>query len=166
MFDMNQLVNDVITAVISIAGIVGLIRKGKLNVATVVEAAKDVAHVVEDVAKTPVGKVIEAELQHKLNSAIEKLHATELERLAAISLHAFGATLESLSDVQKHAIIKFVHENLPGVDVSDDDIMKALEAAQEAAQKAAQTPLFKLANDFTQAIAQPPQPAPAQQQQQ
>lgn len=162
MFDLNQLVNDVITAVISVAGIVGLIRKGKLNVATVVEAAKDVAHVVEDVAKTPVGKVIEAELKHKLNNAMEQLHATELERLAAISLNAFGATLESLSDVQKHAIVKFVRENLSGVEVSDDDIMKALEAAQEAAQKAAQSQLFRLANDFTQAIAQP-QPAQEQQ---
>jgi Ser-tRNA(Ala) deacylase AlaX len=164
MFDLNQLINDVITAVISVAGIVGLIRRGKLNVATVVEAAENVAHVVEDVAKTPVGKVIEAELKHKLNNAMEQLHATELERLAAISLNAFGATLESLSDVQKHAIVKFVRENLPGVEVSDDDIMKALEAAQEAAQKAAQSQLFRLANDFTQAIAQPQQ-QPAQEQQ-
>jgi CRISPR/Cas system-associated protein Cas10 (large subunit of type III CRISPR-Cas system) len=150
---ISQLINDVII----LGGIVGLSKTPLLqfvvkNKEAITHVVEDAVEVVKDVAKFPAMEAIKAELHHKLNNALDELKKSELGRLAALSLNAFENALHDLSDDQKKAIILNISTILQqkGINVSKDEIEKALDEAQKASNEIEQSPIIQAANKFTQ----------------
>lgn len=87
----------------------------------------------------------------KVANIEEQLQKSELAKLAAIGLHALGATYNTLSADQLKALALHIQTLLP-VDskFSQQDILDALQQAQKLADDIANHPLIQAANKFTQ----------------
>jgi hypothetical protein len=152
--------NDLVTAVVTIFGTVaGYIAAHKRGwvYSSVKTIAKEGSRLVKDAEQVAegVGQLVPAvgAAEQALTAEVEQLAAkarqTELYRVAAVGLHAFGATLDALSEDQRKALSFFVASKVPGV--TPQEVADALEFVQKESNEAANSPLFTAANAFTQA---------------
>jgi hypothetical protein len=157
-FNWFTAVNDLVTSAITIGGIVVAHRKGWVK--AVVEElirrgpqlVKDVQQVAEGVGQlVPAVGEAEKALKEEIEQLTDKARKTELYRVAAVGLHAFGAALGALSEDQRKALSFYIASRVPGA--TPQEIADALAFVQKEADEAAASPLFQSANAFTQAQA-------------
>lgn len=155
-FSWLNAANDLITAAVSIGGVVLAHRRGWIG-AVARELVQDGPRLfgdVEQVAKgvgqlVPAVNVAEQALKSEVEQLTAKARQTELYRAASVGLHAFGAALGALSDDQRKALTFWIASRVPGV--TPDEIAAALEFVQKEADEAAASALFQSANAFTEA---------------
>jgi glutaredoxin 2 len=151
MYDWTNLLNDVVAGAVSVAGLVGALKKWPwiLKGAVYIEQhAGEIVHTVEAIAESPAGAMVKQALHHEVDKANEKLQQSEIGRLALVGLHSFGTNLANLSDTQKTSIVHFVRSN---TNATEDEIRTALDDMQKVAQDFAQLPIVQAANLFTAA---------------
>ncbi|WP_211227444.1 hypothetical protein, partial [Alicyclobacillus contaminans] len=118
---------------------------------------KDAEQVAEGLAEViPGAQTAEERLKRQVEELTAKARQTELYQFAAVGLHAFGTTLDALSEDQKKALEFDIASKVPGV--TPQEIAAALDFVQREATAAASTPLYTAANAFTQAQQAPAQP--------
>lgn len=170
--DWTNAVNDVCTAVLTIAALAGVAKKWPklFNALTFVEQhsseiVKATETIVKDIAATPYGALVKHQLQAEVDKVTEQFKQSELARLALVGLHGFGQTVEGLSDTQKVALIRFVMDTAPSAwNLTEKEVQDVLDSVQKAASDFAEIELVKAANLFTaatQKTAVPAQEKPA-----
>lgn len=148
--------NDLVTALVSIVGVIVAHKKGWIGtvVHTIAEEGPRLLRDAEQVAEG-VGQVIpavseaEQRLKDEVAAVTERARQTELYRAASVGLHAFGSALGALSEDQRKALSFYIASRVPGA--TPDEIAVALEFVQKEADEAAASPLFQSANAFTEA---------------
>ncbi|WP_067924903.1 hypothetical protein [Alicyclobacillus shizuokensis] len=169
-FSWISAANDLVTAIVTVAGSVGgyiaAHKRGWISAsiqAVAVEGKRivtDAEKIAEGLAEfVPGAQTVEEKLKQEVEELTAKARQTELYHVAAVGLHAFGTTLDALSEDQKKALEFDIASKVPGA--TPQEIAAALDFVQREATAAASTPLYTAANAFTQA-----QQAPAQPQQQ
>jgi hypothetical protein len=146
----SQIVNDAINWAVFVGGAFGVskTRIGAKVLAFLLKEKGVITQGVDELIHSPAGKVVEAELHHKLNKVADDLTQTQLGKVSAEVLHGVGIALGSLSEDQRKAVILLISTQLPSV--SKGAIEKALAETQKIADAIQQNPLIQSANKFTQ----------------
>ncbi len=111
------------------------------NTKTAADVANDVVHTAEDIAKLPVV----AELKAKLANKESSFKNSEIGRIAGAFLHAYEAAYGSLSENQKGTLFAYLRAEFvkAGFNVTDEEILRALDDFQKYADMFKATDAFK-----------------------
>lgn len=157
--DWNVILNDAVVVVAAIGGLLGLnkrfpflVKAEQFVIKEGPAIAQTVETIVKDIAATPIGAVVKHHLESEVDKVTEQFKQSEIARLALVGLHSFGTEIDSLSDVQKAALSKFVSESVPADwNVTPDEVSATLAEVQKAADVFAGLEIVKAANFFTNA---------------